>query len=332
MQGSEGMYEWLAQDLAERGYVVLTYDVQGQGTSETLPHEDSPLTTHCRSATRSPSRRTASDSAARACRRSSSPTSWSAPRTRSTSSPRPRTTPTPTRASDGAELDSAYNPFWRLFDRSPDRPGDARRTTGSRSSGTRWARPRSSKVQAHRPPGRRPWWRSTSCQPSRRPLDGAATCRRPALAIQSEYGFTVSRGSSAAALADPAALARRPDPSASERPATTPGDGRGRLDARRAARLDAPGVHRHPAGAAGQPLRPGAHQRLRAALAGPLPQAPDNGGALLGTRFRYLEPAGDGAWAPVTPRPRPTAELLLLLARTPLGSTARDGDITDVGC
>ena len=33
VQGSEGMYEWLAQDLAERGYVVLTYDVQGQGTS-----------------------------------------------------------------------------------------------------------------------------------------------------------------------------------------------------------------------------------------------------------------------------------------------------------
>lgn len=38
VQGSEGMYVWLAQDLAERGYVVLTYDVQGQGTSETLPH------------------------------------------------------------------------------------------------------------------------------------------------------------------------------------------------------------------------------------------------------------------------------------------------------
>lgn len=38
VQGSEGMYRWLAQDLAERGYVVLTYDVQGQGTSETLPH------------------------------------------------------------------------------------------------------------------------------------------------------------------------------------------------------------------------------------------------------------------------------------------------------
>src|SRR3954452_12326266 len=40
IQGSERMYWWLAQDLAERGYVVLTYDVQGQGMSETLPHEN----------------------------------------------------------------------------------------------------------------------------------------------------------------------------------------------------------------------------------------------------------------------------------------------------
>jgi hypothetical protein len=40
VQGSERMYWWLAEDLAERGYVVLTYDVQGQGTSETLPHQN----------------------------------------------------------------------------------------------------------------------------------------------------------------------------------------------------------------------------------------------------------------------------------------------------
>jgi hypothetical protein len=39
VQGSERMYWWLAQDLAERGSVVMTYDVQGQGTSETFPHE-----------------------------------------------------------------------------------------------------------------------------------------------------------------------------------------------------------------------------------------------------------------------------------------------------
>src|SRR3954453_23997203 len=40
VQGSERMYWWLAEDLAERGYVVLTYDVQGQGTSETLTHQN----------------------------------------------------------------------------------------------------------------------------------------------------------------------------------------------------------------------------------------------------------------------------------------------------
>ncbi|WP_206340348.1 hypothetical protein [Blastococcus litoris] len=42
VQGSERMYWWLAQDLAERGYVVLTYDVQGQGRSETFPHQADP--------------------------------------------------------------------------------------------------------------------------------------------------------------------------------------------------------------------------------------------------------------------------------------------------
>ena len=40
VQGSERMYHWLAEDLAERGFVVLVYDVQGQGTSETAPHEN----------------------------------------------------------------------------------------------------------------------------------------------------------------------------------------------------------------------------------------------------------------------------------------------------
>jgi hypothetical protein len=39
IQGSEKMYRWLAEDLAERGYVVMTYDVQGQGRSETFPHQ-----------------------------------------------------------------------------------------------------------------------------------------------------------------------------------------------------------------------------------------------------------------------------------------------------
>ena len=47
VQGSEGMYIWLAEDLAERGYVVLTYDVQGQGRSESLPHQSNSDLPYC---------------------------------------------------------------------------------------------------------------------------------------------------------------------------------------------------------------------------------------------------------------------------------------------
>ena len=39
IQGYQQMYFWAAEGLAEAGYVVLTYDVQGQGNSDTLPTE-----------------------------------------------------------------------------------------------------------------------------------------------------------------------------------------------------------------------------------------------------------------------------------------------------
>ena len=39
IQASEQMYWWAAKALAERGYVVLTFDVQGQGQSETFGHD-----------------------------------------------------------------------------------------------------------------------------------------------------------------------------------------------------------------------------------------------------------------------------------------------------
>ena len=42
LQGSERMYWWLAEDLAERGYVVLTFDTQGQGRSSTFGGPASP--------------------------------------------------------------------------------------------------------------------------------------------------------------------------------------------------------------------------------------------------------------------------------------------------
>ncbi len=38
IQGYQQMYWWAAEGLAEAGYLVLTYDVQGQGASETFAH------------------------------------------------------------------------------------------------------------------------------------------------------------------------------------------------------------------------------------------------------------------------------------------------------
>jgi dienelactone hydrolase len=42
IQGYQEMYLWAAEGLAEAGYEVLTYDVQGQGNSDTLPDQQ-----HC---------------------------------------------------------------------------------------------------------------------------------------------------------------------------------------------------------------------------------------------------------------------------------------------
>src|SRR4051794_11631302 len=42
IQGYQNMYLWAAEGLAEAGYEVLTYDVQGQGDSDTLPDQE-----HC---------------------------------------------------------------------------------------------------------------------------------------------------------------------------------------------------------------------------------------------------------------------------------------------
>ena len=42
IQGYQELYFWAAEGLAEAGYQVMTYDVQGQGQSETLPHPCTP--------------------------------------------------------------------------------------------------------------------------------------------------------------------------------------------------------------------------------------------------------------------------------------------------
>ena len=42
IQGYQQLYFWAAEGLAEAGYMVLTYDVQGQGSSDTLPASCTP--------------------------------------------------------------------------------------------------------------------------------------------------------------------------------------------------------------------------------------------------------------------------------------------------
>ncbi len=331
VQGSEGMYEWLAQDLAERGYVVLTYDVQGQGTSETFPHEDDPLDEptlpFCNP---SPSRR------GDGC-----PASAAAVQLRGR---HPRRAlllhlhpdaPLPQPQRRRRRASTRVQPVLAAASTAPP-TGDRRRRAGprgSRSSGTRSAPPRSRRCRPSTA-GSPPWWRSTSCRAG---LDGR---RRPATSrscrrwrCSRSTASPSRRGSSAAAARSP--RSRRPRDRtrcASAHRLRRLAEGRRRLDAGRAARLDPPGVHRHPAGAARQPLRAGALERLRAGLAGPLPQAPRQHRPLLGTSGSATSSR------PATARgrrsrlqPRLAAELLLLLGVLPR-RRRRDGDITDVGC
>jgi hypothetical protein len=126
----------------------------------------------------------------------------------------------------------------------------------------------------------------------------------PALAIQSEYGFHVppywmNHGSSLAPR--PASPSERPDPRREQKTGFDAWRKAGvDSNAHRAQSLDPPGVHRHPAGHAGQPLRPGPVGRVRASLARQyLKHRRQRRTALLSRRFRYLEPVGVGRWAPV---------------------------------
>jgi hypothetical protein len=112
IQASAGMYTWLAEDLAERGYLVLTFDVQGQGQSGTLPH-DGPVT-GCATST-GPTQATPCDGFPSEQQQSFLDDAEAAI-TFFLSTPSARYgNPYGTATS----LD-AYNPWWSLFDRSAD--------------------------------------------------------------------------------------------------------------------------------------------------------------------------------------------------------------------
>src|SRR4051795_13773055 len=118
IQGSERMYWWLAEDLAERGYVVLTYDVQGQGTSETLPHQNDQVNAlpFC-----NPFAKPADGEQFGCPGVPAQQDSNFVFGTQDALSFFLATPDAPYRTPNGGDTPvNAFNPLWRLFDRSPD--------------------------------------------------------------------------------------------------------------------------------------------------------------------------------------------------------------------
>lgn len=335
VQGSEGMYEWLAQDLAERGYVVLTYDVQGQGTSETLPHENDTVNAlpFCNPFAEP------EDDEMLGC--PGVPFQQLSNFVVGTEDALSFFTSTPKKRYRHATPDTGddVNPFWRLFDRSRDRrtatPG---RTQRIAIIGHSLGAAAVSKVQSTDKRVAAVVALDKLAGPSSEgALDGTGnTPVVPALAVQSEYGFTVSPWE----LSGGSSLNPEPSPSGPD-PHRERATG---FDAWKKSRVDSmlivPRASTHldytdiplvlPASRYGQDLTSVYVQRW-------LDRYLKHRGTskrLLATSFRYLEPTGDGEWSPVRLRRGPLLSFYYCSAYS-LGSgpgRAVDGDITGVGC
>ncbi len=310
VQGSENMYLWLAQDLAERGYVVLTYDVQGQGTSQTLPGDGS--------LSGVPSQQI-----------DNFVVGTQDALTFLLSTPQD---PAPAYGAAEGEV-TGSNPWHALLDRRPDRrPSTAGRTAKIAVVGHSLGASAISQVQAVDE-------RISTIVALDKLQSGPAEDGTPvepvvpALAIQSEYGFTVSPwllsgGSSLRPTASPDG----PDP-LRER-ATG-------FDAWRDAEVDSllvvPRASTHleytdiplalPASRWGQALTSAYTQRWLDHYLKNKPLRP-----LLADRFRYLEPVGGGQWEPVVLERDPLLSFYYCSAMHLAGGAIDDGDLTGVGC
>jgi dienelactone hydrolase len=318
VQGSEGMYVWLAQDLAERGYVVLTYDVQGQGTSETFPHEGNNALPFCNP--------------------------FAPPRDQEMFGcpgvPFQQLSNFVVGTEDALDFfTSKANPYLPWFDSSKDRhPRTPGRRTRIAIIGHSLGAGAVSQVQAT---DRRvaavvalDKLNSSGDGPT-----GGGTPNRPvapALAVQSEYGFTVSPWW----LSGGSSLQPQPSPSGPDpmRERRTGFDGWSRAGVD--SMLVVPRASTHleytdiplvmPASRYGQALTSVYVQRW-------LDRYLKHRGSvrsLLATRFRYLEPAGNGHWVPVTLHRDDQLSFYYCSAyrfATPHGTKA-SGDVTGVGC
>lgn len=331
VQGSEGMYVWLAQDLAERGYVVLTYDVQGQGMSETFPHLNGDDMPFCNPT--DPTR----DGEMTSC--PGVPFQQLGNFVVGTRDATSFFTSTPSKpyanTGAGTAAVSAYNPFWRSFQRARDpRPATVGRTTRLAIIGHSMGASAVSRVQATDKRVAAIVALDKLVGPSSTGVfDGSGnTPKVPALAVQAEYGFAVTPWlTSGGSSISPAPSPEGPDPM---RERVTG------FDAWRSAGVDSmlvvPRASTHleftdiplvmPASRYGQALT---SYYVQAWLDRYLKHRP-NGAALTATSMRYLEPVGNRTWRPTTLK-RPSLLSFYYCSAIAVKGVARNGDIARVG-
>ncbi|MHB1853685.1 MAG: alpha/beta fold hydrolase [Acidimicrobiales bacterium] len=318
IQASAGVYSWLAEDLAERGYLVLTFDVQGQGTSETFPHQgpDAGLPGCGSSAT---------TGQATACAGVPSEQQMNFDEdtedaiTFLLSSPAHPYPKTPTAAPV-----AAYNPWWQFFDHSPDRhtatPGRTTRvalighSTGAvTTSYLQGVDPRIEAAVALDKITATPGAISDD-QAELGSLPGPVVPKVPILGMQSEYGFEpqpyweASCSSFEPCPAAPGGSAAPPDLSQAPNPRREEQTGFDTWVARGVdSMLIVPRASTHldytdeppilPASAWGQAM---ASYYTQAWLDEYLKHEPGAAQRLLATSLPYLQPVGHGVWKPVT--------------------------------
>jgi dienelactone hydrolase len=337
VQGSEGMYRWLAQDLAERGYVVLTYDVQGQGAGETFPHEGGgPVDAlpFCNPFA------TPQDGEMSGC--PGVPSQQLSNFTVGTRNATSFFTSTPDRpyANPGkgeAKVD-AFNPYWRSFDRRPDkRPFTPGRTTRLAIIGHSLGAAAVSVVQEDdRRVAAVVGLDKLSASKDAGPVATGAKPVVPGLSVQSEYGFTVapwflSGGSSL----NPEPSPNGPDPRRERRTGFEPWRKAG-VDTmlvvpRASTHLDYTDIPLVlPASRWGQALT----SRYVQGWLDHYLKHRDTRSTLLAERLRYLEPVGNGRWSPVTLRTRSLMSYQFCSAYSfrQAGHRYADPDVTGVGC
>jgi hypothetical protein len=339
VQGSERMYWWLAEDLAERGYVALTYDVQGQGTSETFPHQNDQVNALPFCNPFAPPQPTEQYGCPGVPAQQESNFIYGTEDALDffLSTPNHRY---PNPSGSDAPVNE-FNPLWRLFNRKPDRRTDTPgRTTRVAIIGHSLGAAAISYVQGV---DKRvetavalDKLSASSSQIQSQPVKPVV----PALGVQSEYGFNVApywaeNGSSL--TPQPGPPNQGPDP---KREQLTGFDGwrKAGVDTM----LVVPRASTHleytdipyvlPASRYGQDFTSG---YVQAWLDRYLKHKRNATGRLLGTEFRYLEPVGGGQWKPVDLQRSKQLSFYYCSGydfHSPDGRRLVDPDIAGVGC